>query len=348
MNTKKKRSFSYSDAGVDIGRAEQLIERIRPSVAKTSRPGVIGTIGGFGGLFGIRESGYQDPILVSSTDGVGTKLLLAIEIDRHDTIGTDLVAMCANDVVAQGAEPLLFLDYFATNELDLDTAEAVINGIADACQSCSVALLGGETAEMPGMYPPGHYDLAGFCVGAVERSELIDGNAVAEGDVILGLASNGVHANGYSLVRAILNKGGLRLDDRFGDASLGANLLKPTRLYVKQILEARTHGEIHAIAHITGGGLTHNLPRVLPNDLVGHIDLGAWQLPPIFEFLRDAGGIEQPEMLQTFNCGIGMVLVVAPGDVNGISRSLVRTDETVVEIGRVIAGDNKIEFTGSL
>ena len=348
MSSGNKRGLSYRDAGVHIERGERLLESIKPAAAMTQRPGVMGALGGFGGLFDIRASSYRDPILVSSTDGVGTKLLLAIEMDQHDTIGFDLVAMCVNDVVAQGAEPLFFLDYFATSELSVDQAAAVVGSIAAACSACGAALLGGETAEMPGMYPPGHYDLAGFCVGAVERGDLIDGSAVVKGDVILGLASDGVHANGYSLVRKMLRTVDLNLEESFEGTTLGEHLLRPTRLYVKSVLGIREYGQIHAIAHITGGGLTQNVPRVLPAHLTARIELDSWRLPPLFARLRDAGDIAESEMLKTFNCGIGMVLMVPPGDVDTLTRGLGRAGETVRRIGEVVDGEDGIRFAGQL
>jgi phosphoribosylformylglycinamidine cyclo-ligase len=348
MSNRNKRGLSYRDAGVDIERGEQLIECIKPAAAATRRPGVMGTLGGFGGLFDLHAAGYRDPVLVSSTDGVGTKLLLAIETDHHETIGFDLVAMCVNDVVAQGAEPLLFLDYFATGALSVDKAAAVVNSIAEACGSCGAALLGGETAEMPGMYPPGHYDLAGFCVGAVERGDLIDGKAVVKDDVILGLASDGVHANGYSLVRAILKTANLNLDEAIDGTTLGKHLLRPTRIYVKSVLAAAKQGAIHAIAHITGGGLTQNVPRVLPPHLSARIELDRWRLPPIFARLADAGGIAEDDMLKTFNCGIGMALVVPPIEVEMLTRALTQAGETVIEIGKVVEGAPGVRFAGRL
>ncbi|MEQ8660951.1 MAG: phosphoribosylformylglycinamidine cyclo-ligase, partial [Gammaproteobacteria bacterium] len=334
MSKREAEGLSYRDAGVDIERGEELVRRIKPGAAATARSGVIGGLGGFGGLFDLAACGYADPLLVSSTDGVGTKLLLAIERGQHDTIGIDLVAMCVNDVVVQGAEPLFFLDYFATGALALDTAEAVVNGVAAGCREAGAALLGGETAEMPGMYPAGHYDLAGFCVGVVERARLVDGSRVAAGDVVLGLASSGVHSNGYSLVRRILASSGASLDDAFaGATTLGAALLAPTRIYVKPLLAALAAHEIHAMAHITGGGLTDNLPRVLPAGLAAHLDLDAWTLPPLFAWLREAGGVATAEMLRTFNCGIGMVLVVPAGAADAVSATLAAAGETVLPIG---------------
>ena len=340
--------LSYRDAGVDIERGEELVRRIKPGAAATRRAGVVGGLGGFGGLFDLAASGYRDPILVSSTDGVGTKLLLAIAQHSHATIGIDLVAMCVNDVVVQGAEPLFFLDYFATGALALDTAETVINGIAAGCTEAGAALLGGETAEMPGMYPAGHYDLAGFCVGVVERERVIDGSAVGAGDVVLGLASSGVHANGYSLVRRIVERAGVALDAPWADTTLGAALLAPTRIYVKPLLSALQRHTIHAMAHITGGGLTENIPRVLPDGLAAHIDLDRWALPDIFAWLREAGAVADAEMLRTFNCGIGMVLIVPAAGAAALTSDLVAAGETVMTIGSIAAGVRQVVFEGTL
>jgi phosphoribosylformylglycinamidine cyclo-ligase len=340
--------LSYRDAGVDIARGEDLVRRLGPHAAATRRAGLMGGLGGFGGLFDLAACGRRDPVLVAGTDGVGTKLLLAIELGRHDTVGIDLVAMCANDVLVQGAEPLFFLDYFATGALDVDTAEAVIAGIARGCREAGAALLGGETAEMPGMYGAGHYDLAGFCVGVVERERLLDGRAVRAGDVLLGLASSGVHSNGFSLVRAVLARGGHRLDERFGGSTLGEQLLAPTRIYVRPLLPALAATDIHAMAHITGGGLTGNVPRVLPPGLAARIDLGSWTLPPLFAWLRETGGIAEAEMLATFNCGIGMVLVVPPASVAALTRALTAAGETVRVIGSIVAGDGGVHYGGRL
>ncbi len=351
MSNDQAKGLSYRDAGVDIERGEELVRRIKPGAAATSRAGVMGGLGGFGGLFDLAACGYRDPVLVSSTDGVGTKLLLAIESGQHDTIGIDLVAMCVNDVVVQGAEPLFFLDYFATGALALDTAEAVVNGVAAGCREAGAALLGGETAEMPGMYPAGHYDLAGFCVGVVERARVVDGSAVASGDVILGLASSGVHSNGYSLVRRVLEASGAGLDDVLDTdpdgRTLGEVLLAPTRIYVKPLLAALAAHDIHAMAHITGGGLTENLPRVLPEGLAAHIDLGTWALPPAFAWLREAGGIAEAEMLRTFNCGIGMAVVVPAAAADGVSETLAAAGETVHRIGTIGAGHGVV-YRGTL
>lgn len=338
--------LSYRDAGVDIDRGEALVERIKPGAARTARPGALGGLGGFGGLFDPRAAGYEDPVLVASTDGVGTKLLLAIERGVHDTIGIDLVAMCVNDVLAQGAEPVLFLDYFATGALSVDVAAGVVDGIARGCSEAGCTLLGGETAEMPGMYPSGHYDLAGFCVGLVERERLLDGSEVAAGDVLLGLASSGVHSNGYSLVRAILERSGATLDDAFEGGTLGEALLRPTRIYVRAVLAALAAGGVHAVAHVTGGGLTDNLPRVLPAGLGARVDTSAWARPAIFDWLAAAGRVAPAEMLRTFNCGIGLVLVVAPDAASSIGEALAAAGETVHAIGRIEAGEGVV-YAGS-
>jgi phosphoribosylformylglycinamidine cyclo-ligase len=300
---------AYKDAGVDIEAGDETVDRIARHVRSTYRPGVIGDIGGFGGLFSLMGR-YRDPVLVSGTDGVGTKLLLAQRLGRHDTIGIDLVAMCVNDVVVCGAEPLFFLDYFATGRLDPAEAEQVVAGIAEGCRQAGCALIGGETAEMPGMYAPGHYDLAGFCVGAVERDQILDGAQIRPGDALIGLPSSGVHSNGYSLVRHLLDP--LPMDeDLWGlGAPLGEVLLRPTRIYVKQLLDLRTRYELLGMAHITGGGFTGNIPRVLPAGLGARVDAGSWPVPPIFDLLRTRGGLSDAEMYRTFNNGIGMVVVV--------------------------------------
>ena len=347
-SSNEQQGLSYRAAGVDIEAGEELVRRIGPGARATHRSGVIGGLGGFGGLFDLRATGYRDPILVSGTDGVGTKLLLAIDTGRHDTIGIDLVAMCVNDVVVQGAEPLLFLDYFATGALSVETGAAVVNGVARGCMEAGCALLGGETAEMPGMYAAKHYDLAGFCVGAVERERLLDGTKVRAGDVLLGLASSGVHSNGYSLVRAIVAQSSLTLESKFGDGSLADALLTPTRIYVKPLLKALATVDIHALAHITGGGLTENIPRVIPDGLSVQIDLNSWRLPALFGWLREAGKVAEAEMLKTFNCGIGMVVVVAPEDVEATSRVLSEAGEQVFRIGVVAAGGAGVSYTGTL
>ncbi|MDE0589370.1 phosphoribosylformylglycinamidine cyclo-ligase [Halocynthiibacter sp. C4] len=346
--TQGKNGLTYADAGVDIDAGNALIDRIKPAAKKTARSGVMAGLGGFGALFDLKDAGYKDPILVAATDGVGTKLRIAIDTGNVDTIGIDLVAMCVNDLVCQGAEPLFFLDYFATGKLELDQATAIINGIAKGCELSGAALIGGETAEMPGMYHDGDFDLAGFAVGAMERGADLPAD-VAEGDVLLGLASDGVHSNGYSLVRKIVEVSGLGwdADSPFGEGSLGAALLAPTRLYVKQTLAAVRAGGVHALAHITGGGLTENLPRVLPEGLGADIDLGAWELPPVFSWLAGVAKIEEAELLKTFNSGIGMVLSVDASRAEAIAELLSAEGETVFTIGRVTKGEG-VRYTGSL
>lgn len=331
----------YRDAGVDIDAGAELVERIKPAAGATRRRGVVGGLGGFGGLFDLAAAGYRDPILVSSTDGVGTKLKLAIDLGRHESIGVDLVAMCVNDVLVQGAEPLLFLDYFATGALRVETAAVVIEGIARGCREAGCALLGGETAEMPDMYAAGHYDLAGFVVGAVERTRLIDGTTIAAGDCILGLASSGVHSNGYSLVRRILTRCEVSLDTPLpalvagspDQRSLGEALLAPTRIYVKTLLAVLAQHAIKGMAHITGGGITDNLPRVLPAGVEAVIDLASWQLPPVFRWLRTAGPVTEQEMLRTFNCGQGMLLVVPEAEAAAVTEMLSTAGESVTRLG---------------
>ena len=331
-------SLSYRDAGVDIDAGNALIERIKPIAAATKRSGMLDGLGGFGALFEIPKN-YTDPVLVSGTDGVGTKLKLAIDLGMHDTIGIDLVAMCANDLIVQGAEPLFFLDYFATGKLDLDTATDVIKGIGRGCQLAGCALIGGETAEMPGMYGEGDYDLAGFCVGAVERAGIIDGSKVTAGDVLLGLESSGPHSNGYSLVRKIIEVSGAKLDDDFGDSTLGQTLLAPTRMYVKSLLELCRLVDVHAMAHITGGGLTENLPRVLPDNAVARIDTSSWQRPAVFNWLQQHGNVEDSEMYRTFNCGIGMVVSVAAADADKALEILNDSGEQAGRIGEIVAAE---------
>ncbi|MGV6889801.1 phosphoribosylformylglycinamidine cyclo-ligase [Rhodophyticola sp. SM2404] len=346
--THGKNSLTYASAGVDIDAGNALIDRIKPAAAATKRAGVMSGLGGFGGLFDLKGAGYSDPILVSATDGVGTKLRIAIDTGNYDTVGIDLVAMCVNDLVCQGAEPLFFLDYFATGKLDLDAATTIINGIAKGCEASGCALIGGETAEMPGMYHDGDFDLAGFAVGAMERGADLPAG-VAEGDVLLGLASNGVHSNGYSLVRKIVELSGLGWDaaSPFGEGTLGEALLAPTRLYVTQVLSAIRAGGVHGLAHITGGGLTENLPRVLPEGLGAQVDLTAWSLPPVFAWLAEQGGISQAEMLKTFNSGIGMVVVVAADQAEAITGLLQSEGETVYQLGHLIEGEG-VAYTGAL
>jgi phosphoribosylformylglycinamidine cyclo-ligase len=327
-NDNNRQPLSYRDAGVDIDAGNRLVERIKPIARRTTRPGVLGGLGGFGALFEVPVGRYREPVLVSGTDGVGTKL-------KHDTIGIDLVAMCVNDLVVQGAEPLFFLDYYATGRLDVDVAAAVVDGIGRGCELAGAALVGGETAEMPGMYAAGDYDLAGFCVGVVEKSEIIDGSRVRAGDVLIGLASSGPHSNGYSLVRRIVERSGASLSSAFGGSTLGDVLLAPTRIYVKSVLELKQHVDLRAVAHITGGGLPENLPRVLPKDTKVVIDGSAWPRPEIFSWLQEEGQVEEKEMYRTFNCGIGMVLLVPPADTARALEVLASAGETAYVIGEV-------------
>ncbi len=343
-----KDGLTYAQAGVDIDAGNALVDRIKPAAKRTDRPGTMSGLGGFGALFDLKAAGYSDPVLVAATDGVGTKLRIAIDTGHVDGVGVDLVAMCVNDLVCQGAEPLFFLDYFATGKLALDQAARVIEGIATGCAESGCALIGGETAEMPGMYPAGDFDLAGFAVGAMERGAALP-EGVAQGDVLLGLASDGVHSNGYSLVRRVVERAGLEWDSPapFADGPLGEALLAPTRLYVKPVLAAIRAGGVHALAHITGGGLTENLPRVLPEGLGAEIDLDSWSLPPVFAWLAAEGGLAQAEMLKTFNSGIGMVVVVAADRADAIAALLADAGETVHRIGRVGAGQG-VAYTGSL
>ena len=347
-NDRTKTGLTYADAGVDIDAGNSLIERIKPAAKRTARSGVMAGLGGFGAMFDLKGAGYNDPILVAATDGVGTKLRIAIDTNNVDTIGIDLVAMCVNDLVCQGAEPLFFLDYFATGMLNLDNATRIINGIAAGCEASGCALIGGETAEMPGMYNKNDFDLAGFAVGAMERGKDLPAGVI-KGDVLLGLVSDGVHSNGYSLVRRIVEVSGLDWSDDapFADGQLGSNLLTPTRLYVKSTLAALKHGGVHALAHITGGGLTENLPRILPEGLGAQIDLNAWDLPPVFKWLVATGGIVEAELLKTFNAGIGMVLLVAETEVEAITLILEDSGEVVLQIGKVIQGKG-VSYTGSL
>ncbi len=340
--------LTYAQAGVDIDAGNALVERIKPAAKRTSRSGTMSGLGGFGALFDLKAAGYTDPILVAATDGVGTKLRIAIDTGNVDTIGIDLVAMCVNDLVCQGAEPLLFLDYFATGKLDVDQAARIIEGIATGCERSGCALIGGETAEMPGMYHKGDFDLAGFAVGAMERGADLPAG-VGAGDVILGLASDGVHSNGYSFVRKVVELSGLTWDapSPFSDGTLGEALLAPTRLYVKQALAAIRAGGVHALAHITGGGLTENPPRVLPEGLACEIDLGAWQLPPVFRWLATTANIAEAEMLKSFNCGIGLILVVPADRADDLAALLRAQGETVCTLGRVVEGEGVI-YKGKL
>ena len=335
MSKQKPEQLSYRAAGVDIDAGNALVERIKPLVARTRRPEVMAGLGGFGGLFHLGQR-YRDPVLVSGTDGVGTKLLLARQMNRHDSIGIDLVAMCVNDILVCGAEPLFFLDYFACGKLEVDAAAEVVTGIAEGCHQAGCALIGGETAEMPGMYSDGEYDLAGFTVGAVERDGLIDGSAISEGDVVLGLASSGPHSNGYSLIRKVIEHANAGLSDEFHGKTLGEALLAPTRIYVKTILPLIERFEIHGMAHITGGGLTENIIRVIPDGLGLNIDTASWQLPPVFDWLQQAGNIAEAEMHRTFNMGIGFVLVCSEDEATRIQAAL---DEPSTVIGRVTGHD---------
>ncbi|MBD9371739.1 phosphoribosylformylglycinamidine cyclo-ligase [Rhizobium sp. ARZ01] len=344
MSQSGKNGLTYSDAGVDIDAGNLLVEKIKPAVRSTRRPGADGEIGGFGGLFDLKAAGFTDPVLVAANDGVGTKLKIAIDADKHDTVGIDLVAMCVNDLVVQGAEPLFFLDYFATGKLDPDQGAAIVGGIAEGCRQAGCALIGGETAEMPGMYAGGDYDLAGFAVGAAERGKLLPAGDIAEGDVILGLASSGVHSNGYSLVRKIVALSGLAWDAPAPFAAgqtLAEALMTPTKIYVKPLLKAiRETGAIKALAHITGGGFPENIPRVLPKHLAAEIDLGAVKAPAVFSWLSKTGGVAANEMLRTFNCGVGMIAVVSAGEVEKVSAVLAAEGESVFTLGRMIARDD--------
>ncbi len=342
-------SYTYAKAGVDIAAGNALVKAIAPLAKATARPGADASLGGFGGFFDPKAAGYADPLLVAANDGVGTKLKLAIDSGRHEGVGVDLVAMCANDLIVQGAEPLFFLDYFATGKLEPGVAEAVIASIAEGCRQAGCALIGGETAEMPGMYAPGDYDLAGFCVGAVERGEQLTGDKVKAGDAILGLASSGVHSNGFSLVRRLAADKGWKLDRPAlfdPDVLLIDALLAPTRIYVKSLLPAIRAGRIAALAHITGGGLLENIPRVLPEGLHARIDAGAWTQPRLMAFLQAQGNIEPEEMARTFNCGIGMALVVAEDDVKDVTEALEAAGEKVARIGRVEAGPRGCTVAG--
>ena len=336
--------LTYRDAGVDIEAGESLVERIKPLVQKTQRPECLGNIGGFGGLFELPIDRYRRPVLVSGTDGVGTKLKLAVILDRHDTIGIDLVAMCVNDVLVLGAEPLYFLDYFATGRLSPEHAQSVIAGIATGCEAAGAALIGGETAEMPGMYSPGDYDLAGFCVGVVEKDQIIDGSHIRAGDQVLGLASSGLHSNGYSLARAVLERSHTTLDNPIGETTLGEALLAPTRIYVRPILALLKTMPIHGIAHITGGGLPGNIPRILPGDCNCRINATAWPRPEIFQWLQSEGSIDDTEMLRTFNCGIGLVIIVPSDTAAQAHEMLEASGETVYRLGEVQTGGRGIVF----
>ncbi|WP_422553614.1 phosphoribosylformylglycinamidine cyclo-ligase [Methylovulum miyakonense] len=343
MSAKTPESLNYKSAGVDIAAGNALVERIKPIAAKTRTAGVMAGLGGFGSLFELPLDRYQHPVLVSGTDGVGTKLKLAIDLGIHNTVGIDLVAMCVNDIIVQGAEPLFFLDYFATGKLDVDTAAQVIEGIGTGCGQAGAALVGGETAEMPGMYADGEYDLAGFCVGIVEKSKVLDGSQAKAGDKLVAIASSGPHSNGYSLVRKIISRSGADLDGPFQDTTLGKALLTPTRIYVKPLLALLEKVPVHALAHITGGGITENLPRVLQSGINAEIDLQSWDFPAIFQWLQSQGNVPLADMLTTFNCGVGMIVCVAPEDEAVTLETLASLGETVFSIGALGAGDGKPE-----
>ena len=353
--SERKNGLRYSDAGVSIESGNSLVERIKPLVRTTHRPGADRDIGGFGGLFDLKAAGFKDPVLVAANDGVGTKLKIAIDAGRHDTVGIDLVAMCVNDLVVQGAEPLFFLDYFATGKLDPAAGEAIVSGIAAGCIEAGCALIGGETAEMPGLYAAGDYDLAGFAVGAAERGTLLPRGDISEGDVILGIASSGLHSNGFSLVRRIVELTGLPLEAPAPfdpDRNLADALLTPTRIYVRPLLQtARTTGAVKALAHITGGGFTENIPRILPEDRTAEIDLGRIAVPPVFSWIAKAGGVAEDEMLRTFNCGIGMIVITDPSQADAVRAALVEQGEEVSVIGRIAERSDRterVEYRGAL
>jgi phosphoribosylformylglycinamidine cyclo-ligase len=329
-------SITYRDAGVDIEAGDALVEQIKPFAKRTMRPEVMGGIGGFGSLFAMPKK-FKEPVLVSGTDGVGTKLKLAFQLNKHDTVGIDLVAMSVNDILVQGAEPLFFLDYFACGKLEVGTAAAVIKGIAEGCEQSGCALVGGETAEMPGMYPAGEYDLAGFAVGCVDRANIIDGSTIATGDIVLGLASSGAHSNGYSLIRKLIEKSGIDMESDFHGRKFKDVVMAPTKLYVKSILQLLEAMPVKGMAHITGGGITENIPRVLPEGLTAEINAASWELPPLFKWLQAQGNIANLEMYKTFNCGIGMAVIIAPENVQKAQEVLASVGETVYQIGTIRA-----------
>jgi phosphoribosylformylglycinamidine cyclo-ligase len=343
------KSLTYADAGVSIEAGNALVKAIAPLARSTARPGADAELGGFGGFFDLRAAGYADPLLVAANDGVGTKLKLAIETGHHEGVGVDLVAMCANDLVVQGAEPLFFLDYYATAKLDNDVAATVVASIAEGCRRAGCALIGGETAEMPGMYAAGDYDLAGFCVGAVDRDKVLTGAEIRPGDVILGLASSGIHSNGFSLVRRIVEREQWKLDERFpsGDGrTLAQAILEPTRIYVRSLLPLAQQRRIKGLAHITGGGLLENIPRVLPENCHAVVESDRWSLPAIFMLLQQSGGLVPEEMARTFNCGVGMAVIVGPDDTDGVTESLNQAGETVFRIGRIEEGSRGCTVRG--
>ncbi|MCB5185586.1 phosphoribosylformylglycinamidine cyclo-ligase [Methylobacillus gramineus] len=333
MNSEKT-SISYRDAGVDIEAGDALVEQIKPFAKRTMRPEVLGGIGGFGSLFEVPKK-FKNPVLVSGTDGVGTKLKLAFQLNKHDTVGIDLVAMSVNDILVQGAEPLFFLDYFACGKLEVGVAAQVIKGIAAGCEQSGCALVGGETAEMPGMYPAGEYDLAGFVVGAADKEALIDGTTIAEGDVVLGLASSGAHSNGYSLIRKLIDLSGVDLDSDFYGRPFRDVVMEPTRIYVKPLLKLLETVKVKGMAHITGGGITENVPRVLPEGLTAEVRQGSWTMPPLFSWLQEQGNVTDGEMYKTFNCGIGMVVIVSKADAEAAKRLLAAEGEQVWDIGHI-------------
>jgi phosphoribosylformylglycinamidine cyclo-ligase len=333
-NNSDKTSISYRDAGVDIEAGDALVEQIKPFAKRTMRPEVLGGIGGFGSLFAVPKK-FNEPILVSGTDGVGTKLKLAFELNKHDTVGIDLVAMSVNDILVQGAEPLFFLDYFACGKLEVGVAAQVIKGIAEGCEQSGCALVGGETAEMPGMYPAGEYDLAGFAVGCVDKANLINGTTIAAGDVVLGLASSGAHSNGYSLIRKLIENSGIDFESDFHGRKFKDVVMAPTRIYVKSLLKLIEAMPVKGMAHITGGGITENIPRVLPEGLTAEIQASGWELPPLFQWLQAQGNIVPSEMYKTFNCGIGMAIIMAKEDAAAAKALLEAAGETVFEIGHI-------------
>lgn len=339
MNSPTDKKLSYEDAGVSIEHGNELVKRLKKTVSNTHRQGVMGGLGGFGALFDLGSLNYKHPVLVSGTDGVGTKIKLAIDSNRHESIGIDLVGMCVNDLIVQGADPLFFLDYFACSSLDVDVAETVIKGIAEGCSLAGCSLIGGETAEMPGMYQPGEYDLAGFCVGVVEKEEIITGQTVSEGDTVIAIASSGCHSNGYSLVRKIISVTNQDLSESLAGKPLLDHLLEPTRIYVKQILGLTKEVPIKTIAHITGGGLIENIPRVIPDNLAVKIDATSWKLPPIFDWLREKGNVDPHEMYKTFNCGVGLVLCIGNKDLNKTLSYLKDSGEDAWVIGQITTAD---------
>lgn len=341
----QKPSLTYRDAGVDIDAGERLVENIKAAVNTTRRPEVLGGLGGFGGLFEIPQGRFRQPVLVSGTDGVGTKLKLAIQAEVYDSVGIDLVAMCVNDILVAGAEPLFFLDYYATGKLDPDAAAQVVSGIAEGCRQAGAALIGGETAEMPGMYAAGDFDLAGFCVGIVEKDQILDGSRVTPGDAIIGLASSGPHSNGYSLIRKILERGNHSLETRLGDATLGQALLAPTRIYVQCLQPLLIEQQINAMAHITGGGLPENVVRVLPENCAAHIQRNSWPRPQIFDWLASEGGVADNELHRTFNCGVGMTLILPSANVENALAVLAQAGQAAWQIGEVVPRGNGAAVT---